>query len=195
MTQSLVSLESLIEEGRDIWKALQDPNDYLIFGYSDKYEIWKNTVIRFISSSFPEDRCVVDFENACAKFDSYYQKDSVKFSKVLGVLEAYNILPFPVKAKMNSKSGINIQVSNTQSQIQNQTQEQAQSIAIEIFIEAIKDELTGKQVKEIKGIFTEEPDPKKARTKIFDKIKSFGSDVASNVLANILTNPAIWGNL
>ncbi len=76
----------------------------------------------------------------------------------------------------------------------NQNQSQQQTIAFEIFVEAIKDELTGKQQKEIKEIITNEPNPIQVKTKLIDKIKSFGSDVTSNIIANIITNPAIWGN-
>ena len=32
----------------------------------------------------------------------------------------------------------------------------------------------------------------KARSGIIDKLKSFGSDVTSNIIANIFTNPIIW---
>ena len=94
---------------------------------------------------------------------------------------------------MQKNNPSNINIINQNSQYQNQ--EQIQSIAINFFIEAIKEELNGRQIKEIKDIFTNEPDSQKAKIKLLDRIKSFGSDVASNVLANILTNPAIWGNL
>ena len=36
---------------------------------------------------------------------------------------------------------------------------------------------------------------KKARPKIVDKLLSFGKDVASNIVANLLTNPSIWNGL
>ena len=39
--------------------------------------------------------------------------------------------------------------------------------------------------------FLETPEEKKV--KLIDKIKSFGSDIASNIVAGILTNPAIFG--
>ena len=35
----------------------------------------------------------------------------------------------------------------------------------------------------------------KAKSKILEKLKSFGGDVLSNVLANLITNPAIWSKL
>ena len=38
-------------------------------------------------------------------------------------------------------------------------------------------------------------DLQKARPGIIEKLKSFGADVASNIVANLLTNPAIWSGL
>lgn len=160
-----------------------------------RYETWKQSAIRILSTEFSGDRCIADFEKAIEAYQSSYRSPA-SFDMLIGVLTACRDNPTIIRKSSDTssnKGGKEITVNVNQTQ--NQTQEQAQSIAIEIFIGAIKDELTGKQVKEIKEIFAEEPDPKKAYTRIFDKIKSFGSDVASNVLANILTNPAIWGNL
>lgn len=83
-------------------------------------------------------------------------------------------------------------INNNLSQTQNQRQ--TQEIAITIFLESIKDELTGKQIKEIKEIVEQEQDLNKAKPKVIDKLKSFGGDVLSNVIANIITNPIIWSS-
>ena len=63
--------------------------------------------------------------------------------------------------------------------------------AANIFLEAISDELTGKQVKELKAALSEEKGGKKGP--LMEKVKSFGLDTLSNIVANIVTNPAIWG--
>lgn len=83
--------------------------------------------------------------------------------------------------KQMANNGININLT------------QNQSVNINLLISAIKDELTGAQMKEVEEIMNSPENQKDKKNKIFDKIKSFGVDVASNVLANILTNPAIWG--
>ena len=44
----------------------------------------------------------------------------------------------------------------------------------------------------MKNIKEEKGDLEKAKPKVIDKLKSFGENVASNILANIITNPAIW---
>ena len=63
---------------------------------------------------------------------------------------------------------------------------------INIFIDAIADELTGKQYKELKSIAQEYPNPENSKPKIAEKLKSFGGDVLSNIVANIVTNPSVW---
>lgn len=69
-------------------------------------------------------------------------------------------------------------------------------MAIDLFIDAIKDDLTGRQIKELKTVVADaDNDLQKARPGIIAKLKEFGTDVASNIVANILTNPMIWGGL
>ena len=67
---------------------------------------------------------------------------------------------------------------------------------MELFVEAIKDDLTGRQIKELKAVVAEaDNDLQKARPGILAKLKEFGADVASNIVASLLTNPMIWGGL
>ena len=49
----------------------------------------------------------------------------------------------------------------------------------------------GKQLKDLKAALADEKSGKKGS--LLEKIKSFGMDTLSNILANIVTNPAIWG--
>ncbi|WP_312696007.1 hypothetical protein [Sphingobacterium mizutaii] len=75
----------------------------------------------------------------------------------------------------------------------NLTQNQNQTVNINLLISALEDELTVSQLREVNDLMkADEPKSEKKR-KIIDKLKLFGSDVASNILANILTNPNIWG--
>ncbi|MCL9810079.1 hypothetical protein [Flavobacterium luminosum] len=85
--------------------------------------------------------------------------------------------------KKNDNSGINI----------NLTQNQNQTVNINLLIGALEDELTVSQLREVNEIMNAEEPKSEKKKKLIDKIKSFGSDVASNILANILTNPNIWG--
>jgi len=80
-------------------------------------------------------------------------------------------------------SGINI----------NLTQNQNQTVNINLLISALEDELTVSQLREVNELMKADEPKSTKKKKIIDKIKSFGSDIASNILANILTNPNIWG--
>lgn len=67
---------------------------------------------------------------------------------------------------------------------------------MKILLKFFEDELSDSQLKELKQVVDEEKgDLEKAKPKVIDKIKSFGENVASNILANIITNPAIWSCL
>lgn len=191
-----ITIEQLIEEGKAIRNSIRlippranviSPKVYNIPDVLG-YEIWKNKTIRFLSVNFPHDRCITDFENAINSFNKAYNSPIV-FDRMLGILESCLAIPTILKSNKNPTNidkSIKIHLS--------QNQNQNQSLVINIFIESIKDELTGEQQKELKAIIIEEPDPIKAKAKILDKIKSFGSDVASNIIANIITNSSIWGN-
>lgn len=113
---------------------------------------------------------------------------------MLAILEAFEKYPQVIeRSKMlNQSANINIHsnISNTNTQNQSQSQE------IKILLNCLEDELSVKQLKELKQVVDEEKgDLEKAKPKVIDKIKSFGENVASNILANIITNPAIWSCL
>jgi len=90
-------------------------------------------------------------------------------------------LPEPIPQEKNS--GINISVNQSQNQ----------TVNVNVIWEAIKEELTGKQLKEVEEIINDSDEPDSKKRRIFDKLKSFGTDVASNIIAGLLTNPAIYG--
>lgn len=117
------------------------------------------------------------------------------FDEILAILNACSIVPtLPVVDSPNYLPTNNpINVSITQNQHQSQTQEQ--SLVIDLFLEAIKDEITGKQLKELKSIVQEEPNPEKAKSRILDKVKSWGESISASIVANIITNPTIWAGL
>lgn len=77
--------------------------------------------------------------------------------------------------------------------IQNQEQEQNQRIKLNIIIDAFQEELTGKQLKELQEIIDSESDNKTKKLNIIEKLKTFGSDILTNIVASILTNPNIYG--
>ena len=101
-------------------------------------------------------------------------------------------IPNQVKgiAPKGSKSNGGIKIVNNLTQ--SQTQSQEQNVVVNILLEAIKDDLTGKQRKELLAIAKEASTPEEAHKGILEKLKSFGADVSASIVANILTNPQVW---
>lgn len=108
------------------------------------------------------------------------------------VIAEVKALGIPTQRTASDKS---VNVNTTVTQNQEQRQSQQQDVIIKILLEAAKDELTGKQRKELLAIAEETLDPQEARKSIFAKLKEFGGDVAANIVANIITNPHVWQNI
>ena len=187
-----VTLDALIAELKEMISTLQHHGGYFPHDeYPDKerYEKWLAATKRFLNIHFPQDKYVIEFEETSKLILRLGQQQ-----RLLAILEAFANQPTIIPKENNEKKdkGINIAINNTN----NQSQSQKQSFAINMFLEAIKDDLTGKQIKELKKIIDESGNDKgKAKNGIISKLKSFGSDVASNIVANIITNPMIWTNL
>ena len=111
--------------------------------------------------------------------------------EVKEIIKGVESVGLPVSKSEKMSAVINNNNNNNMSQTQSQSQNQMQEIAITIFLDSIKDELTGRQMKEIKEIVDQEEDVNQAKPKIIEKLISFGGDVLSNIIANIITNPTI----
>ena len=110
-------------------------------------------------------------------------------SLINSVIEEVQTIGLPQPA-FKTVSG-DITINNTQ----NETQNQEQIIIIEIFLDAIKDELNGKQRKELLAIAENAENPKEVHKRIVEKLKGFGIDISANIVANVLTYPTIWSSL
>ena len=106
------------------------------------------------------------------------------------IVAEVNALGLPTRKNVNDKT-VNVNTTVTQ----NQEQHQQQDVIVKILLEAVKDELTGKQRKELLAIAEETKDPQEAHKSILAKIKEFGEDVAANIVANIMTSPQVLQNL
>lgn len=194
-----VTLNSLIKEQRERIPSLQNVG-YMTLCYEypnmEEYYNWLATAKRYIGINYPNDKDIAEFERV-SNIDISPDQQRM----LLAILEAFAVLPTIIPNNKTSleknvkrKDAINVTttINNTNSQSQNQEQ----SLAIDLFINAIKDDLTGRQIKELKAVVEEtDNDLQKARSGILAKLKEFGVDVASNIVANILTNPMIWGGL
>lgn len=202
----IITLESLIQEHKErigLLKYKPSPKGCIGFAYyyydnAESYQKWLATTKRFIGINYPNDKDVNEFEIISKKELSPDQQQ-----KLLAILEAFAILPTVIpynhttpdtEKKGKGKDAINVVTTITNTNSQSQSQEQ--SLAVQLFIEAIKDDLTGRQIKELKAVVEEaDNDLQKARPKILNKLKDFGIDVVSNIVTNIISNPDIWRGL
>lgn len=193
-----ITLESLIQEHKAQIISLQYGSGRYYYPNQQQYENWLATTKRFISIKYPNDKDVNEFDSISKERLGPEQQ-----KRLLAILEAFTVLPTVIPDNRTTqitenmdkeKDAINVVTTINNSNSQSQSQEQ--SMAVELFIEAIKDDLTGRQIKELKSVVAEaNNDLQKACPSIIAKLKEFGTDVASNIVANILTNPMIWGGL
>lgn len=184
-----MTLESLIAEHEQRISTLYRCSEYPYYRYDDwaSYQEWLIKTTRYLHIKYSGDKFVSEFESIATQ-DLHPEQQGALLAILKSLLELPTIVP--MKQKKNGKEiNVNTTINNSNSQSQNQEQ----SIAVNLFLEAIKDDLTGKQVKELKDVLVEcGNDKPKAWKSIVEKLKSFGSDVAANIVANILTNPTIW---
>lgn len=198
-----ITLESLILEHKERISQLKYEPDSLdgwgYYYYEDggMYQKWLATTKRYLGKHFPNDKDVVEFETV-----SKEELEPEQQEKLLAVLSAFVSIPSIIPCKCGVRNEDTERKDNTISVTTNitnsnsQSQNQEQSLAADLFIEAIKDDLTGRQMKELKQVVIDAGnDSQKARSGIIDKLKSFGADVMSNILANIITNPTIWSGM
>lgn len=193
----LQELQKLIEEQEKRIPYLQKHgpvgnNNLFTYSYDDKereYILWLTKTQRLLEILFPNDKHVNEFIEISNNCDlSPFQQNSL-----LAILKAFMTFPTIVPTQLEQQKQDMITINNTNANSNTQSQSQEQALAIHLFIEAIKDDLTGRQIKELKEIVAEaDNDLQKARPNIFAKLKEFGIDVISNVLTNVLTNPTIW---
>ncbi|CDE58743.1 uncharacterized protein BN646_00619 [Parabacteroides sp. CAG:409] len=169
---------------------------YYDFPNMKYYYQWIEKAKRFLELNYPNDKHITDFEELSKKSICPDQQE-----KMLAILEAFAVLPIAIPRiklspqKQNHERGP-IQITTNINNSNSQTQNQQQMLAVELFLEAIKDDLTGHQIKELKAVVAEaDNDIKKARAGIIEKLKSFGADITSNIVANLLTNITIWNGL
>ena len=179
-------LDDLIQQGEKLTNTISYVpsgngviRTFSVYRTSEKaeYENWQSSVQRFIKTYFPSD--LEDFKPNTKNLNPDNHQ------KMMGILRAIKLMPAEPKKIEEQKAGnTNITINNTQ------------QLVLNIFTEAIKDEITGKEYKELKEILKNyEREPEKTSSKVKDKLKKIGGDVLTNIVTNILTNPNIYGGL
>lgn len=179
-------------------KAIEDKLEKLrTINFSEQFDVWQKSTIHTLINIFSEsDRrvksleeiksCIYYFDNRVDKTNNAIKESDELLQNLIKDIQDFGI---PQKlTNSENKSGLNINVQ------QNNTQNQSTNISIQLdfLIEILKDELKGAQIKELKSILESEQPQNEKKISFIEKLKSFGSDVASNILANILTNPRVY---
>lgn len=178
-----MDIDELITQGETLRASLKKVESRWMSWYEytnhGAFQEWVQKTTRFLHTHYSGDIMIEEFEELASQGPSPKGHD-----KLLAILKAFKEIPQTITTPKEVQNG-GVVITNSNSQSQNQQQ------AANIFLEAISDELTGKQVKELKAALSEEKGGKKGP--LMEKVKSFGLDTLSNIVANIVTNPAIWG--
>ena len=175
-----MTIEELIFKGKELQNTIYQSKEFRGYiSYSsnkeEEYQNWLYSVKRIIDTKY---------KSSVERLKPYEQNISPEnHIKILGILEGIKNFPEEPENEIKGKSSDGITINNNQSNIQNNTQQ-----IINIFIDAIRDEITGKELKELKEIMKNyEKNPEETKSTLLEKIKGFGKDVLSNIMANIIT--------
>lgn len=182
-----MTIEELIEQGKVLKNSLRERSNewgtWYAHANQDAYENWLMLTKRYINTHYPGDKGVAEFE----KLADYAHPTPTQMAKMIGILEAMKQIPEISRTNEPKVQSPLVSITNTQSQ------SQTQNIFIEVFVEALHEELSKKQIRELKAIAEgENRTSEEKKASILDKIKDFGLDTLSGVIANVLSNPAVW---
>lgn len=161
----------------------------------DSYSLedWKNNATNLIiriygKNSVPEKQ----IENMKYSINIGFNTDNVDNRKlqaqelVRGLIKEIKRFGLPELVDNKKEEGLNINIT--------QSQNQETRISLSLFIESIQEELTGSQLKELQAVISDNKlDKEEKKSKIINKLKHFGGDIATNILANVLSNPSLFG--
>jgi hypothetical protein len=164
-----------------------------------EFNIWqKGALLTLINIYNEDDKRIKTFESirsysdyGFAGLDRFPDAKSEAESLLKSLIADLSCFDLKKAESKDRSRGININVN----QHNNQTQTSHINIHLDFLVDILKDELKGSQIKELKTIIESNDSPEEKKKSFIDKIKSFGSDVASNILANILTNPTVYEQL
>lgn len=154
------------------------PSGVITEGKDDlEYLCWGTECLQYIKTYFPS-----HYDNV---FDIFYHKPIKHHKKIWMLLVALkNYEPESnANAVGEEKNHINI----------HQYQNNQNIISIHILMDAVKNEISAEEFEELKKMITDREQSKTdLKRNIIEKLKSFGGDVTSNILANVLTNPSFY---
>lgn len=184
--------ENIISRLRLLLTDLNKVEDYNDF--DDWREVALNTLENIFKNSVP--KSIEDIEAYDDEEDEDYTDEAVKSAKkiiknlIIDVEHGFGI-------KDPSKKSSPVQINNHVNQHAQQTThldidlkvKQQVNIQLKFIVDAFKEELTGKQLKELREIESSDETPEIKRQRMVDKVKSFGIDVVAGLVSGILANP------
>jgi hypothetical protein len=182
-----VSVKTVIELLNERLEALNQVHGDKMFGE------WKTRTLGTLAHVFGENHSHYKTLKSIKAFN-YSNITHIAIGKskefLVGLIENLKTFGMPV-SKENLNTGISLQIN----QDNNQSQSSSVIINIDLILESLKYGLSGSQIEELKVILESNQESKEKKRTFVEKIKSFGSDVASNILANLLTNPQVYNQL
>lgn len=182
----ILKIEELISKGNELQDSIYISRQKPFFTIyksrkEEDYKKWLQSIKRLVDTMFP---------SSIERLNPYENKISPEnHLEILGILQGIKEFPYEPENEIKGKSSDGITINNNQNNTQNNTQQ----IILNIFIDAIRDEITGKELKELKEIMKNyEKNPEETKSTLLEKIKGFGKDVLSNIMANIITNPDFY---
>ena len=185
-----MTITVLIKEGEEFRDSIGDSaHDIGKIQDSSKYHLWIERVVRYLGQTVPKDISIERFMHYSNQINPIHCSKS-SFEGLLNILRAVEELPDVVTAddlvhRKKDDDKISIQTNVKQEQNQNQTQ------TVTVLEAALKDSFAPFQLEELKEILKSNQPREVKRKSLMEKLKSFGGDVASGVLANILSNPEV----
>ena len=152
------------------------------------FSVWKTKATVILENIYGEDSRPVKevtkltYCHGLTNWEEIQRKQKVAIGLINGLISVYEKLG-PPKFSPKAESAMTL----------NLTQNQTTAVKLSVIIESVQEGLNPDQFKELKDIIYSEAlvgDQKKKT--IIEKLKSFGGDIASNILANILTNPTLY---
>ena len=177
----MITPEKAIEALQNRLEALNNVSN------AQKFSEWKTRTMQTLAHLYGENHTCYSALNEIYAYNYVDRTDNAKSEAnelLSGLIEDLRNFGFP-KINESTNKGVNVLVN------QHNNQTTTVSLDLNIFLNIIKGELRNSEIEELKEILEADMEPKEKKKTFMDKIKSFGSDVASNILANLLTNPKV----
>lgn len=158
----------------------------------EQFDQWKNATIGTLSRAVPSDLTIADQISSIRAIGNYggdvtaTAKGMAKelLTSFLEDVERFGLSVSQPKEVDSSKGPIIVNYQSTEVNVE-----------VSFVVDALSSELSEAQLSELRLALNSVNSAEEKKSAFLEKIKSFGSDVASNVLASILVNPQVYNHL